>query len=135
MTLNLELAPELAAALRAMAQKAGVEPDRYIARALQDHVERHQNEPPHRSREEAVLLQQINQGLPAETWQRYHELVAKRRAETLTPEEHQELMALTNEVELWNARRIELVAELARLKRVTLPAMMARLGRATPSDA
>ena len=135
MTLTLELAPELAAALRAMAHEAGLEPDRYIARALQDHVERHQNEPPHLTREETLLLQRINQGLPAETWRRYHELVAKRRAETLTAEEHQELMALTNEVELWNARRIELVAELARLKRVSLPAMMEQLGLTAPSDA
>ena len=132
MTLSLEIAPELADALRAMAQKAGLDPDHYIVRALQDHVERHQNEPPHLSHEEGVLLQEINQGLPAETWQRYHELVAKRRAEALTPEEHRELMALTNEVELWNARRVELVSELARLRNASLSRMMDELGLTTP---
>jgi hypothetical protein len=128
----LEIAPELAEALRAMAQKAGLDPDRYIVRALQEHVKRHQDEPPSLPSEEAALLQQISHGLPAETWQRYHDLVAKRRAEALTSEEHQELMALTNEVELWNARRVELVSALARLRNLPLARMMDELGLTTP---
>ena len=134
MTLTLEIAPELAAALRTMAQKAGLDPDSYITRALQEHIER-QHQAPRLSREEAALLKQINQGLPVETWKRYHELVAKRRAETLTPEEHQALMDLTNEVEVWNARRIGLVSELAQLRNVSLPAMMDELGLVPPRNA
>jgi predicted transcriptional regulator len=131
-TLTLAIAPELADALREMARRAGLDPDHYIVRALQDHVERHRDEPPRLSQDEALLLQEINQGLPAETWQRYHDLVAKRRAETLTPEEHEELMALTNEVEIWNARRVELVSDLARLRNVSLSRMMDELGLTTP---
>ena len=43
-------------------------------------------------KEEAGLLEKINQGLSPEAQQRYDELTAKRRAETLTSEEHQELL-------------------------------------------
>ena len=135
MTVTLELPAELAAALHVMAEKAGMDPDRYFAQALQEHVERRRNEPPRLSREETRLLQQINRGLPAETWKRYQELVAKRRAETLTPVEHQELMALTNEVELWSAHRIELVRASAQLRNVPLTAMMRELGLTPPRDA
>lgn len=128
MTVTLEIAPEVAEALRAMAQNAGLEPERYIARALTELVARHRGSPTPLPREEAVLLQQISQGLPVETWERYHDLVAMRRAERLTPEEHAELMRLTNDVEMWNARRIELVADLARLRNLPLAAMMSELG-------
>ena len=53
-------------------------------------------------------------------------------SQTLTPDEHQELMELTDEVELWNARRIELVAELARRRGVSLATMMDQLGLTVP---
>jgi len=104
------------------------------SRALQEHVAR-QQQAPRLSGEEAALLKLINQGLPIETWNRYHELVAKRRAETLTSEEHQALMDLTNEVELWNARRIGLVSGLAQLRNISLPAMMDELGLTPPRNA
>lgn len=80
----------------------------------------------------AQVLQQINQGLPAETWERHHHLVAKRRAESLTPEEYQESISLTNEVELRHAQRLELVAELARLRKIPFAQMMDELGLTQP---
>jgi hypothetical protein len=80
------------------------------------------------SREEAALLQQINKGLPEEVWQRYRALVARRRAETLTPEEHKELIELSDRMEEVNARRMEHLVELARLRRMSLEAVMQQLG-------
>jgi hypothetical protein len=88
-----------------------------------------------KSREEAVLLQKINQRLPATTWERYRSLKGKRDEETLTPEEHAELIALTDEIEGWNVRRLELVAELAKLRGVRLPEMMKELGLTPASHA
>ena len=41
-------------------------------------------------------------------------LKGKRNAESFTPEEHEELIRLVNEVEIWNARRLKWVAELAK---------------------
>ena len=128
MTLTLELAPELVTALHTMAERAGVDPVRYITETLQEHIQRHQNDPPRLPREEAALLEQINQGLPEAVWERYRALKLKRDDETLTPEEHAELIALTDEIEGWNVRRLAIVAELAKRRGVRLPEMMAQLG-------
>jgi hypothetical protein len=81
------------------------------------------------------LLEKINEGLSAQTWQRYHELKAKRDAATLTPEEHAELIVLSDAIEAWNVRRLELVAELARLREVPFPELVRQLGLIPASDA
>jgi hypothetical protein len=92
--------------------------------------------PPSRlPREEVKLLERINEGLSAETWQRYHELKAKRDAATLTPEEHAELIALSDTIEAWNVRRLEFAAELARLREVPFPELVRQLGLVPAADA
>ena len=78
------------------------------------------------------MLQEINRGLPAETWRRYGELKEKRRAETLTPEEQAELIALSDQIEAMNVRRMESVIELARLRRTSVDALMDDLGIKSP---
>ncbi|MCE7981495.1 MAG: hypothetical protein DYG89_09905 [Caldilinea sp. CFX5] len=78
-------------------------------------------------RNQAELLQKINQGLPAETQQQFDLLTAKRRAETLTDEEYEELLELVDEIELRDAKRVEYLAELAQLRNVSLRALMQQL--------
>ncbi len=80
------------------------------------------------SRNEAELLLKINQGIPANLQARCNELIAKRQAETLTPGEHKELIRLTSQFEELNTRRLEYLAELARLRQTSLPALMKDLG-------
>src|SRR5262249_23560147 len=77
---------------------------------------------------EAVLLQKINQGPDPVTWNRYHELVARRRAEALEAGEHAELIALSNQIEEANAVRLEHLVKLAQLRRTTLRGVMEQLG-------
>jgi hypothetical protein len=60
---------------------------------------------------------------------------SKRDDETLTPEEHAELIALTDTIEGWNVQRLETVSQLAKLRRVQLPEMMKELGLIPPSRA
>jgi hypothetical protein len=67
-------------------------------------------------------------------WARYRELVARRQAETLTAEEHTELIALIDRIELANAHRIECLAELATRRQVPLRVLMAEMG-IQPADA
>jgi hypothetical protein len=86
-------------------------------------------------REEVRLLEKINEGLSPETWQRYRALKAKRDAATLTPEEHAELIALSDMIEAWNVRRLEFVAELARLREVPFPELVRQLGLVPAADA
>lgn len=76
---------------------------------------------------ETELILKINQGVPSELQARYDELIARRRAETLTPEEHGELLRLTEQMEGLEVQRVEHLAELARLRQTSLTAVMEAL--------
>lgn len=77
---------------------------------------------------ETELLVKINQGLPEQEARRYRELIEQRRAETLTPNEHRELLRLTEKEEATQAERVQYLAELARLRRTSLSALVEDLG-------
>jgi len=91
-------------------------------------VMRAERRAPHLSYEETELLLKINTPLPEETWRRYTSLYAKLDPDTITAEEHAELLRLINVVEMDNARRIGHLIELARLRRTSLDALMKSLG-------
>ncbi len=82
---------------------------------------------------EAELLQQINHGLPEATQHRYNELRAKLNAATITPEEHQELLALVDTIEQADADRLQHLIELSQLRQVSLPNLMHQLGIHPPA--
>lgn len=111
--------------VRAAAQLPPVEWERFLSRvcALR---------PPHAERvlshEESALLVKINQGVPMETQRRYDALIAKRRANALKPEEYEELLRLTDEIEQFDATRLTYLVELARLRNMPLPVLMNELG-------
>ncbi len=79
-------------------------------------------------RSESELLEEINRGFPAEHWKRYDELVAARRAETLTAEEHAELLAMIQVRKEANVHRVECLAELAKRRQVPLRVLMDQMG-------
>ena len=135
MTLTVELPPELEANLRSAAARDGVEPELYVVRALQDHLARDQTAPSSPPGDDVHLLEKINEGLPLETWRRYHELKGKRDAATLTPSEHEELIALSDAIEGWNVRRLEFVAELACLRGIRFADLVNQLGISPATDA
>ena len=84
---------------------------------------------------ESELLLRINQGLPLDVQKRFDELVAKRQAETLTQNEHQELLDLTDRIEKSDARRVEYMAKLANLRGISLPTLMKELDIRPPAYA
>jgi deferrochelatase/peroxidase EfeB len=124
-TINLTLSPELEQRLRTEALKQGLEPDLYILNTLQ---ERLQPSLPTSPPTEADLLQQINIGFSAQTWEQYHTLIAKRHAETLSPEEHDQLIQLSNRLENLNVARVQALIQLANLRNQTLENLMQTLG-------
>lgn len=77
---------------------------------------------------ETRLLRKINQDLPSDLRQRYSDLIEKREAEALTPEEHTELLDLTDRVEQLEARRVKYLAKLARLRNATVTELIQELG-------
>jgi hypothetical protein len=80
--------------------------------------------PPMLAPSESELLQKINVGLPRSVRVRYKQLIAKRRAETLTPQEYAELLRLGGQVEEYDAQRITWLADLAQLRGVSLEELM-----------
>lgn len=95
---------------------------------------RAQRQAPRLCQSEAELLMKINQGLPPDLQQRWDSLIAKRDDETLTPEEHAELLRLTEQVERLQVKRVEHLIALAQLRKKSLEQVMDDLGLRTPAD-
>lgn len=133
MTLTIDLTPELEARLRDEAAKLGVDARTYVVKALAAQLEppgpaAPDSRSPSLDAAEANLLRQINLGVPAAHWEEYRRLVGKRPDLTLTPDEQARLVALSDEIEEANARRMRPLVELARLRRMPLEQLMDELG-------
>jgi hypothetical protein len=76
---------------------------------------------------ESELLMKISQGVPRSVQQRYSELTAKRDERTLTDEEYNELLQLTDQVELLDAERLKYLTELAGIQNKPLLLLMDEL--------
>ncbi|MEA2692809.1 MAG: hypothetical protein QOJ16_2196 [Acidobacteriota bacterium] len=81
---------------------------------------------------ERELLEEIGRSLPRKAATRYRSLITKRGTESLTAEEYAELLQLTDWVEKLDAKRLESVAELARLRRVSFESLVNELGIRRP---
>ncbi|MDI6768407.1 MAG: hypothetical protein QMD04_01870 [Anaerolineales bacterium] len=134
MTIHLDVTSELERQLRKVASQMGLTPDTYIMRLLQKDLQTHAA-PARLSPEESKLLQQINASLSAIDWDHYQILLAKRDAESLNTQEQAELVALSDQIEEANARRMKAVAELARLRKTTVPALVETLGLSSSAHA
>ena len=123
-TLTLKIDPTLEQRLREEAARRGINPDSYAVAAIEERVRLDSRQSAPLNHTESGLLSQINKGLPEETWSRYERLIDKRRANALTPEEHAELLRLTNAVEEDHARGVELLVKLASLRNIPLETLM-----------
>lgn len=90
---------------------------------------------PSLSKEETQLLQQINQGVPAEVRKRYRLLDDKLHDGIITAAEHQELLNIINQIELADAERILNLIKLAQLRNTTVDLLMDQLGIRKPNYA
>ncbi len=81
---------------------------------------------------EAELLQFIAREKRAGFAERFAELQAKRRAFTLTPDEQNELIALSDEAEALDVERLKALSELAQLRQISVPRLMKQLGLKAP---
>jgi len=87
-----------------------------------------QRRAPSLPKDETELLQQINHGMPADMRQRYDALNAKLHDETITPEEHEELLTLIDRLELADAERMQRLVALAQIRGVSVDTLMEQLG-------
>jgi hypothetical protein len=137
MSLLLDLPPELEQQLRREADRDGTDPGTYLVRLVARHLESTPGAPGPSALPalESELLQRINLGIPVSTWERYHSLIERRRAETLNDQEQRELISISDQIEAANARRIEHLAALARRRGTTVHALMDELGIPPGSNA
>ncbi len=96
---------------------------------------RAQREEPRLSQSETALLLQINRGISADMQRRFDELVTKRQARTVTPEELAELVGITNQIEQQDVQRVVALDELARLRGMSLADLVESLGIRPPTHA
>lgn len=103
--------------------------DRFISRVLALQVERRSDV---LADEEASLIQKINLGISADTWQRYDELKIKRQDAALTKAEHDELIDIGDRIEKANAQRMSALVELTGIRKTSLEALMDEFGIHSP---
>lgn len=118
--------------LKAVEQLSQPDLEQFVSQVVALRAKRHA---PSLPRVESELLLKINQGVPSDIQKRYNELIAKRQAETLTSDEYQELLRLTQQVEEFEVRRVEYLAELARLRGTSLTTLMENLEIRPPAYA
>jgi hypothetical protein len=78
--------------------------------------------------EESKLLIKINQPVPSDLRSDYQVLLEKREAETLTDDEYDRLIQLSQQIEAIGAERLEALATLAQLRQTSLVDLMKTLG-------
>ncbi|PDW03687.1 hypothetical protein [Candidatus Viridilinea mediisalina] len=82
---------------------------------------------------ETNLLLRINRpSLTPEEQSRFDHLVARRQNETISVDELQELIALTNKAEASDVVRLQAIQSLAQLRSTSVQALMATLGIKAP---
>lgn len=84
---------------------------------------------------EDQLIYKILFWIPNHQYKRYHELVNKRVAESVSDTEYQELLALTDLVEMAHVVRLRHIFELAKYRNVEPVVLMKELGIQHPAYA
>lgn len=129
-TLTLELDSQTVQQLKQLETRLGGTAKRIAAQMLAQTIAERTAESavPLSQLSEAKLLQRIGEGWEETRWNRYHRLVEKRKADTLTAKEYNELSRLTDARELLNAERLALMTELAQRRNIPLRSLMTQLG-------
>ena len=127
MSLTISVEPQLEARIREEARRRGETAEELLSREV---AIRWASAPniPRLTADEAALLQTINAGLPESFWSRYRELTDRRRSESLTEPEWQELISLSDQAEEKTLQRTEALVALAQLRHVGLDALRDSLG-------
>ncbi len=111
--------------LQAVQQLSQPELEQFIEQVLQLHAK---NIAPSLPTQESELLLKINQGLPEELQHLYQALIDKRDRETLTESEYQQLLESTEQVEKYQAQRLEYLTQLAQIRQVYLTNLITQMG-------
>lgn len=123
MSITISIKADLEQRIKQQAALEGLDVDAYLAKIIE-----RQFQVPRLDKTEAALLAAINLGINDEIWERYEILKEKRDAETLTPEEHLELISISDQIEVANVERIKNLIKLAQYRNIPLRTLMQELG-------
>ena len=129
-TVKVEIQMSSEELLKAVSQLSLPDLEQFVDQVIALQAQRRANNLP---QTEAELLLKINQVIPSDIQKQYDELVIKRQTETLTTEEHKQLLNFTEQIEKLQTQRIEYLVELARIRRISLTELMENLGIQVPS--
>lgn len=125
MSVAIQVSSELKQRLQQKAEQAGLNIERFLAQLIDDKNKQPQSKD---AEKEIFLLEKINTGFSSEFWDKYNQLVDKRKAATLTISEHSELLKYSDKIEAANAQRIKYLIQLAQIKQIDLDVLMKNLG-------
>lgn len=111
--------------LQAVQQLSQPELEQFIEQFLQFHA---QKIAPSLSTKESELLIKINQDLPQELRHLYQILIDKRNQGTLTESEYQQLLESTEQVEKYQAQRLEYLTQLAQIRQISVTNLISQMG-------
>ncbi len=129
-TVKVEIQMSSEELLKAVSQLSLPDLEQFVSQVIALQAQRRANNLP---QIESELLLKINQRIPSGLEKQYDELVIKRQAETLTTEEHQQLLNLTEQIEKLQTQRIEHLVELAGIRKISLTELMEKLGIQVPN--
>lgn len=128
MSITIKIESDLEEKLRESARKAGMSFDHYIVKLLEENTQLDAIEVDAKEKRERFLLEKINLGIPVSIWKRYNYLKSLREKEQLEPDEHSELISISDQIEQANADRMKYLMELADLRQVSIESLMESLG-------
>lgn len=127
MTLQVDLNPEQELWLRETAVRAGVDQRTAILEVL-DRQRAAEDPLVGLSDDAAQLREEISRPLPADLQGRYRRLSERCQKETLTADEHRELIELIDIIEAHHAARVARVLKLARVQGAEFDDLMQQFG-------
>lgn len=108
--------------LNAVAQMPEKEFNRFVESAKKLRIKNRNSD------KETKLIHKINFVFESFPSQRYEELNTKFKSNTLTKDEYEELLKLSDKSEMLNSKRLEYITEVANIRRQTLEEVMHNLG-------
>lgn len=128
MSFLIQINPSLENRLREKAFKQGLKLDQFVSQFLENTFSEDTTSRPSVSAREAALLQQVNLDIAPEVWQSYATLKEKFQKKEITSPELAQFQGINEAIEIANAKRIEILVELAQIRNVPLRVLVAQLG-------
>jgi hypothetical protein len=129
MSILIQINPTLENMLREKATQKGMALSQFISQFLEHTFPNNAPAQPSVSERESTLLQKTNLDIPSEKWELYLNLKEKRQKnKILKNDEQAQFLNLIEEIEIANANRIGVLAELAQIRNVPIRVLMEQLG-------